>query len=131
MVTLLATLLTALALTAFGQNHEVEILRLIEEVKKAPPSERYKIMNELKIKLREMSRREREEMIREVYEKLKGGEMFEKGEHFEEKYEEHEKYEQKEKYEQEFEDKFERDVEKEEHKFESREGKEHMEEKED
>ncbi len=44
---------------ATGSDIEREIGRLLEKVKKAPPEERYKVMNELK--LRELNRREREE----------------------------------------------------------------------
>ena len=127
---LLALLLMAYIMVAFGQDYESEILRLIEEVKKAPPSERYKIMNELKIKLRELNRKEREEMIREVYERLKGRERFgreerfEKEEHFEKMYKEHEVEGEK------HEERFEMNMEKEEHKFEGREEREHMEERE-
>jgi len=69
-----------------AQPGEHEILRLVEEVKKAPPEERYKVMNELKLKLRELNKHEREEMIRKVYRELKGHEAHEKYEHrFEEK----------------------------------------------
>ena len=63
-----------------AQPQEHEILQLVEEVKKAPPEERYKVMNELKLKLRELNRHEREEMIRKVYRELKG-EEHEKLEH--------------------------------------------------
>ncbi len=59
---------------SIAQPNEYEILRLVEEVKKAPPEERYKVMNELKLKLRELNRHEREEMIRKVYRELKGEE---------------------------------------------------------
>ncbi len=67
-------LLSGTLFFSVGQPQEHEILRLVEEVKKAPPEERYKVMNELKLKLREMSRHEREEMIKKVYRELKEGE---------------------------------------------------------
>jgi hypothetical protein len=55
-----------------AEHYEREIIRLINEVKKAPPEDRYKVMNRLKLRLRELGRREREEMIRKVYEELRG-----------------------------------------------------------
>ena len=69
-------LLTLLFITGifflFGAEHfEDEIIQLIEEVKKAPPEERYEVMNKLKLKLREMNRTEREEIIRKIYRELK------------------------------------------------------------
>ena len=66
----------------FGTEHfEHEIIQLIEEVKKAPPGERYKVMNRLKLKLREMNRVEREEIIRKIYRELKGPEHQREYEH--------------------------------------------------
>lgn len=94
-----------LAGAVLAGDREAEIIRLIEEVKRAHPEERYRVMNELKLKLRELNRREREEMIRKVYEELKGEreERYEREEHhdyreeFEEAYEEkhEERYEEK------------------------------------
>ncbi|GEM_PF-3474488 len=65
---------------ALEPDHEREINRLIEEVKNAPPEEKYKVMNELKMRLREIRGEEREEMIKEVYERLKGREYEHHGE---------------------------------------------------
>jgi biotin-(acetyl-CoA carboxylase) ligase len=63
--------LVGLALSA--EHHEMEIIRLIDKVKKVPPEERYKVMNELKMHLRELNRKEREEAIRKIYEELSAG----------------------------------------------------------
>jgi len=88
-----------------ASDQEAEILRLIEEVKKAPPEEKYKVMNELKLHLRELNRREREEMIRKIYEEFR--ENREDRHEREEIYEQHEEYEEhREKYEEEFEEKY-------------------------
>ncbi len=74
-------LLLLLTVLAFTFSSEMEQLReLLEEVKKAPPEERYKVMNRVKLLLREMNRREREEAIREIYRELKG-ERYEREEH--------------------------------------------------
>lgn len=93
-------LLTLLFITGifflFGAEHfEHEIIQLIEEVKKAPPEERYKVMNKLKLKLREENRIEREELIRKIYRELKGPEHqreydneIEKGKHVSEEVDE-------------------------------------------
>ncbi|HHJ64725.1 MAG TPA: hypothetical protein ENJ61_07445 [Aquifex aeolicus] len=92
---------------------ESEIIRLIEEVKRAHPEERYKVMNELKLRLRELNRREREEMIRKIYEELKG----ERAEHHEreEHYEREEHHEHREEIEEDHEERYERYEEK--HRF--------------
>lgn len=82
---------------SFG-SEAMEIRELIEKVKRAPADERYKVMNELKLKLREMNRREREEAIRKIYMELKGEEYRER---HEERYErEHEREEMMERYEE-------------------------------
>jgi len=100
-------LITALVLagSALASDVERDIVRLIEEVKRADPDERYKIMNELKLRLRELNRREREEMIRKVYEELRG-EREERHE-YEERYEHHEEHEEEheERYEERYEEK--------------------------
>ncbi len=77
-------------LTAVAGDIEKDIVRLLEEVKKAPPDERYKVMNELKLRLRELNERERDEMIRKIYHELKGKEKIERHEEhmYEEKHEE-------------------------------------------
>ncbi len=91
---LLIVLLTAFL--SLASDIEMEIRTLIEEVKKAPPEERYKVMNRLKLKLRELSTREREEAIKRVYMELKGERHREKHELHEEKVEErHERHEEK------------------------------------
>ena len=79
-------ILLFLSALSFAGNDE--ILRLIEEVKKAPPEERYKVMNRLKLKLREMNRKEREEAIKRVYMELKGEKHGGRHEREEERHEE-------------------------------------------
>ncbi len=60
-------------LTALGGNEvDQDLLRLLDEVRRAEPHERYKVMNELKMRLRELNRHEREQMIRKVYDELRG-----------------------------------------------------------
>ncbi len=77
-------MLAALSVSVSQDLHQ-EILEILDRVKRTPPEERYKVMNELKLKLRELSMEEREEMIREIYEELKGGreveDRFEEMEH--------------------------------------------------
>ena len=87
--------LPLLLLTAvFAKSPEEEIVNLIEKVKRTPPDERYRVMNELKLKLRELSREEREEMILRIYKELKG-EMEERFERFEERFEREEVHEER------------------------------------
>ena len=80
----LVVILAALSVSVSQDLHQ-EILEILDRVKRTPPEERYKVMNELKLKLRELSMEEREEMIREIYEELKGGreveDRFEEMEH--------------------------------------------------
>ncbi len=108
-----------LAGLVFGGEIEREINELLKEVKSAPPEERYKVMNELKLKLRELNRREREEAIRRIYRELKGEEHYER-EHGHEEFEEeqergfsHEMKEEErgERYEEKVEEKYENRVE--------------------
>jgi len=95
--------LLLLAGAVLAGSAESEIIRLIEEVKRAHPEERYKVMNELKLRLRELNRREREEMIRKIYEEFKGErvEHHEREDHREHREEIGEEYEERyEKYEE-------------------------------
>ena len=102
----------------FAQDLEHEISELIHRVKSAPPEERYKVMNELKTKLREMSERERHSAIEKVYRELKGErhEGREEHEHVDRDHEDRygekheEKYEEKhgEKYEEKYGDMYEK-----------------------
>ncbi len=101
-----------------AQELEREISDLIHRVKSAPPEERYKVMNELKTKLRELSERERHSAVEKVYKELKGERHEEREEHehmdrdhesrYGEKHEE--KYEEKhgEKYEEKYGDMYEK-----------------------
>ncbi len=50
-----------------------DIKRLIEEIKKAPPEERYKLMNRLKLKLREINASERNRFLKLLRKELSAG----------------------------------------------------------
>ena len=111
----------------FATSIEKDIERLLEEVKKAPPSERYKVMNELKLRLRELNERDREEAIERVYRKLKGKEHMEREEQehryereHEERYDERHEERYEEKYEERYEEKFEEKMEERREKYEER-----------
>lgn len=106
---------------AFSSDIHEDVQTLLKKVKTAPPEERYKVMNELKLKLRELNKREREEVIRKIYRELKGErhpDRERKGDKFEEEKLKHrdlsdkigEKH--KEKYEEKFEEKYEDKAEK-------------------
>ncbi len=106
MMRLVIILLLSVVLSFAGSE---EIIRLIEEVKKAPPEERYKVMNRLKLKLREMNQREREEAIKRVYMELKGERHEGRHEREEERHEERFEHERgrAEEMEEKFQEKFE------------------------
>ncbi len=59
-----------------GENsqHQVEISQeiknLIEQIKHAPPQERYRYMNQLKIKIRELNQQERVKIVNQLREEL-------------------------------------------------------------
>jgi len=75
---------------AFGEDFE----KLIEQIKKAPPEERYIYMNELKLRLRELHEERRKEIVKKLYRELSGREP----EHKMREELKHEKYEMEERH---------------------------------
>ncbi len=65
-----------LAVNSYGENKtndriSYEIKSLIEKVKNAPPEEKYKYMNQLKIIIRNLHSEDRKKVMKEIVEELK------------------------------------------------------------
>ncbi len=68
--------MTVISVNSFGVENKNQISReiktLIEKVKTAPPEEKYKYMNQLKIIIRNLHSEERKKIMKELIKELKG-----------------------------------------------------------
>lgn len=65
-------LFTLLSCKIFAQETKVPIKTLIENIKKAKIEDRRKLMNQLKLRLREMNKESRKKAMRELQKSLNG-----------------------------------------------------------